>query len=141
MEFKELKRYLVKAAKNGTLMIPKHDPTNLKTTYKRFRTVLSHDLAPYLETFIRSGLYSVNEFENTRATNSPLYFEIIPNEESGFLITASGIQACSIFGSSVMDRLIAVSGLDEGWHVFGEDSHIIDQKILNGDLINKRSLK
>jgi hypothetical protein len=38
-----------KAAEDGTSMTPKHDPNNLFTTYRSYRTVLSHDLAQHLE--------------------------------------------------------------------------------------------
>jgi len=141
MDFDELKRHLVKAAKNGTLMTPKHDPNNLTTTFVKYRTVLTHELAPNLEAFIKSGQYAVNEFENIHSPNTPLYFEITPDTESGFSIPASGVTAHSTFGSSVVDRLIVVSGCNQGWHLFGEDSHIINQKFLKGDLINKRRLR
>lgn len=141
MDFDELKGYLVDAAENGTLMTPKHDPNNLMITFAKYRTVMTHELAPNLEAFIKSGLYSVNEFENINSPNTPLYFEITPDSESGFSIPASGVTAYSTFGSSIVDRLVAVSGSTQGWHVFGEDSHIINQKIVNGDLINKRRLR
>ncbi len=141
MDFDELKRHLVEAVENGTLMTPKHDPNNLMTTFVKYRTVLTHELAPNLEAFIKSGQYSVNEFQNIHSPNTPFYFEITPDSESGFSIPASGVQAYSELGSSLVDRLVAVSGSKQGWHVFGEDSHIITQKILNGDLINKRRLK
>lgn len=141
MDFEELKRHLEDAAENGSLMTPKHDPANLGTTFAQYRTVLTHELAPNLETFIKSGKYSVNEFENTNSPLTPLYFEIIPDTESGFSIPASGVTAYSVFGSSVVDRLVAVSGRTQGWHVFGEDSHVINQKIRNRDLINKRRLR
>lgn len=141
MEFDELKRFLESAAENGTLMTPKHDPFNLSTTYASYRTVLTHELAPNLESFIKSGQFSVNEYENTLSPNTPLYFEIIPSAESGFSIPASGVTANSMFGSSVVDRLIVVSGKTTGWHIFGEDNHVLNTKIRNGDLINKRRLR
>jgi hypothetical protein len=141
MNYDELKRYLEDAAENGSLMTPKHDPANLSTTYACYRTVLTYKLAPNLEAFIKSGQYSVNEYENTLSPNTPLYFEIIPDPESGFSVTSSGVTANSIFGSSVLDRLIAVSGRTQGWHVFGEDSYVLSQKIRNGDLIHKGKLR
>lgn len=140
MKFDELKRFLETAAENGSLMTPKHNPINLSTTYASYRTVLTHELAPNLELFIKSGQFSVNEYQNTHFTDSPLYFEIIPSPESGFSIPASGVTTNSIFGSSVLDRLIAVSGKTIGWHIYGEDIHVLNRKIQNGDLINKRKI-
>jgi len=45
MTFNELKQHLEVAAKNGTLLTPKHDPNNLLTVFNSYRTVLSYDLA------------------------------------------------------------------------------------------------
>jgi hypothetical protein len=141
MEFDELKRFLESAAENGTLMTPKHDPFNLSTTFASYRTVLTHELAPNLEAFIKSGQFSVFEYENIRSPITPLYFEIIPSTESEFSIPASGVTANSNFGSSVVDRLVAVSGSTIGWHIYGEDSHVLNRKVRNGDLIKKRKLR
>jgi hypothetical protein len=140
MNFDDFKQYLKDAGENGTLMTPKHDPYNLGTSFSSYRTVLSHNLADNLSNFISSGNYTVDEYENLRSPNSPLYFEITPNHDSGFSIPASGVTACSIFASSVVDKIVAVSGSFQGWHLFGEDSSIIQSKLTNGDLIFKKRL-
>ena len=141
INFDAFKKYLEDAAKQGTLLTPKHDPYNLGTSFSAYRTVLSHNLADNLDSFINSGKYTVNEYENYRTPNSPLYFEIIPNEDSGFNIPASGVTANSIFATSVVDRIVAVSGQSQGWHLFGEDSSVIQIKSNNGDLGFKGKLK
>jgi len=131
----EFKKNLKTAAENGTLMTPKHDPYNLGTIYSSFRTVLSYDLADNLERFIKSGNYSVKKYENKMYPDSPNYFEITPNADSGFSIPSSGVTANSIFASTTVDKIVAISGKTSGWHIFGEDSSIINTKIKNGDLI------
>lgn len=134
MTHTELKTHLEQAAKNGTLMTPKHDPGNLGTSYPDYRTVLSHDLAQNLFAFISSGDFIVTEYDNKRLPNSPLYFEIQPANNSTFSIPASGVAAHSLFATSTVDRLVAVSGHNHGWHLFGESSNTIQQKLSAGDL-------
>lgn len=55
MKFDEFIKHLEDAAENGTLMTPKHDPANLSTTFPDYRTVLTTELSPKLESFIKSG--------------------------------------------------------------------------------------
>ena len=140
MTIDEFRNHLKKAASNQTLLIPKHDPENLGTSYSSYRTVLSYDLVEKLNEFIDSGNYSVIEYENRRFHHSPFYFEITPNQDSGFNVTASGVTANSIFASTVVDKIIAVSGQTNGWHLFGESSYRIQSQINNGDLICKNKL-
>lgn len=101
---------------------------------------MSHDLANNLETFISSGNYTLRQFENTRVPNSTLYFEITPNQNSGFNVPASGVTATSIFATSAVDKTVAASGQTQGWHLFGEDSSVIQTKEHNGDLKFKNNL-
>lgn len=140
MTLKDFKNHLITAASNGTLLTPKHDPNNLGTTFSSFRTVLSDDLATNLHSFIISGKYTATEYENKKLPNSSLYFEITPNQDSGFSIPASGVTANSVFASTIVDKIIAVSGQTQGWHLFGEDSSIIQRKANNGDIIFKNIL-
>lgn len=128
---------LKNAAKKGTLMTPKHDPSNLTTTFSCYRSILSTSLASNLNVFIDSGQYTVNEYENLRYPRSPIYMEIIPASGSDFSIPASGVLANSPMASTALDRLVAASGTIQGWHLFGENSQVIQIKVKNGDL-NKR---
>ncbi len=140
MNIVDFKNHLLTAAQNGTLLTPKHDPYNLSTTYNCFRTVLSHDLADNLEKFISSGNFTVRQFENIRYPNSPLYFEITPLANSGFSVPASGVTSNSIFATTTLDKIIAVSGQSQGWHLFGENSSVIQTKENNGDILFKNNL-
>jgi hypothetical protein len=141
MTLEEFKRHLINAANNGTLMTPKHDPSNIETTFSSHRTVLSYELAADLLTFINSSNYTVTEYENRKLPLAPLYFEITPHSNSGFDVPASGVTAYSTFASTAVDRVIAVSGQTQGWHLFGEDSATIRNKIANGDLNKKNDLQ
>lgn len=140
MNLNEFTAHLKSAAKAGTLMTPKHDPNNLSTTYSSHRTVLSHELAGNLEAFICSGQYVVYEYENRRIPKSPLYFEIIPSGSTTFTVPASGVAPNSLFATSTADRIVAVSGNYQGWHLFGECSTTIQQKVSAGDLVFRHLL-
>ena len=135
MTFEELKAHLVEAAENNTLITPKHDPKALESKKDKFRSVVSYEVTDNLKSFIASGNYSVRQFDNTKFPATPLYFEITPDPDTGFDIPASGVTAYSNTPTSQMDRLIAVSGLSQGWHLSGEDRSIIDQKVSTGQLI------
>lgn len=137
MTLEEFKLQITRAATSGKLMTPKHDPKRLDTAYRSFRTVLTHELAANLENFINGGQYTVTEYENKKFQQSPQYFVIKPNPESKFYIPASGVLKAYVFGSTLVDSLVVVSGQLQGWHVFGEDSSVIESKLANGDLLEK----
>jgi len=133
---KEALAHLGTAVTNGTLMIAKHDPNNLGTTYDTYRTVLSFELANKLEDFISSGQFKITEYEHSVYPASPVYLELEPSKNSPFSVPASGVPANSPMATTALDRLVAVSGQNIGWHVFGESSAVIQQKISAGDLHN-----
>lgn len=135
MTKEELIKALKKASADGTLVTPKHDPENLSTTYPFYRTVLTHDLANNLDTFIESGDYIAREYRNNSYPTSPIYIEIEPSQGSGFSVTASGVAPNSPMTSHAVDRLVVVSGTNQGWHVFGEDSSIVKAKENYGEII------
>lgn len=141
MTFNEFKNHLINAANNGSLMTPKHDPKSLGTSFATYRSVLSHQLSIDLLKFINSNNYTVREYSNLIKPKSPLYFEIIPNKNQGFDIPASGVTAYSPFATSALDRLIAVSGQTQGWHLFGEAKSMIKLKVQNGELKKGKKLK
>ena len=136
----DLQTHLQNADTNGTLMTPKHDPNNLSTTYSSFRTVLSYELANSLSGFISSGQFTATEYENTKYPHSPIYIEIAPQPGSTFSVPASGVAANSPMASTALDRIIAVSGTNQGWHIFGEDSQVVQRKLSQGDLKAKGNL-
>ncbi len=139
--FDEFKNHLKSAFNDGSLLVPKHDPYQVgQLIFNKPRTVLSHDLADNLESFLNSGSYSVEQFENTQQPQSPLYFVITPDPNSGFSVPASGVTAYSVVATTVVDKLIAVSGSSSGWHLFGESSAQIQANQNNGNLLFKKSL-
>jgi hypothetical protein len=66
---KDLIRNLKQAAKNNTLMTTKHNPNNLGTAMKGFRTVLSFDLASNLNSFIDSEDFRVYSYIRVRKSS------------------------------------------------------------------------
>lgn len=137
---KDLIRHLKEAAKNNSLMTPKHNPYNLGTVMSGYRTVLSYDLADNLDNFIDSGDFAAVKYSNTNFPNSPLYIEIIPNPTSNYIIPSSGVTSCSPVATSALDRLVVVSGQTQGLHIYGESSSKIQNKFTNGDLTDKTEL-
>jgi len=134
-------QWLLQAAEDGTLMIPKHDPNLMDITYTSYRSVLSYELAGHLKEFIESQKYNVTEYENKNHPDSPLYLRIDPHPDSGFSIPASGVTANSPSATTTLDTLVAVSGKVQGWHLFGESSNEILHKIWSGDLVLRGTLK
>lgn len=134
MNKNELITTLLDASKNGSLLTPKHDPNNLSTTYPNYRTVLSHELADNLDGFISSGGFEAKEYQNNAYPDSPIYIVITPSHESGFSVTASGVAPNSPFTSYAVDKLVVVSGTNQGWHVFGEDGRVIGNKIHSDEI-------
>ena len=132
--------HLGSAAKNGTLMTPRHDPGDLATTYSDYRSVLSFELAKNLEGFIASGQFKITEYQNSAYPASPIYLELQPSPNSSFSIPASGVPGNSPMATTALDRLIAVSGHNQGWHMFGESSAVIQHKAGIGDLLNRTEL-
>ena len=119
------------AVASGTFLTAKHDPASIGTQYPGFRTVtvLSQ---PEIQQFLASGNYKLRHFYNTQHPNSPDYIEIIPMD-NGF-VSGSGIQPNSTTPTSACDRLVAVSGVQLGWHLFAEHSSNIQNKQASGSL-------
>ena len=136
----ELINTLKQASIDGTLLTPRHDPNNLSTTYSDYRTVLTPVLADNLVNFIESRDYTAREYRNNSFPNSPIYIEIEPSPASGFSVTGSGIPPYSLLASHAIDRLVVVSGTEQGWHIFGEDSSIIKAKKCAGKIVYLRDL-
>lgn len=141
MDLNTFKQQMKTEVSNNSLLTPKHDPNNLSTIYSGYRTVLSHEASASLATLINSEDYTVNAYENQNPSHGPYYMHIIPNPSSSFSIAASGVTAHSPVASTVLDSLIVVSGSSQGWHIFGEDSLEIQNKISRGNLIDKGFLR
>jgi hypothetical protein len=121
------------AAESGELLIPKHNPASLGTVFAQFRTVLSHDMDQNLMTFINSRNYVIRCYQDHDPYHGDIYCEIIPSDPR-YSVPASGVPARSPVATTVCDRITAVSGADRGWHMFGENSTIIESKVAAGEL-------
>lgn len=140
MKRDEALNHLRSAAKNGTLLTAKHDPDNLGTTYTKYRSVLSFDVANNLEEFLASGDFKIVEYRNSHHQKSPIYLELEPDANSPFSVPASGVPGNSPMATTALDRLVAVSGHNQDWHMFGESSATIQQKRNAGDLLDRTEL-
>jgi hypothetical protein len=139
IDFNELKKLILDADSNGTLIISKHDPDKVSTITTAFRTVVSKNVADNLVQFINEEEYSVEEYQNVEYPLSPLYFAITPNPSSQYTIASSGVTGN--YPTSSLDTLIIVSGGSAGIHMYGNSSSDIQSRVTNSTLINKRKLK
>ena len=138
---KELTDALKKATDDDTLMTPKHDPNQMgEKTYSTYRTVLSYEVAEDLKSFITSEKYDVIEYENSNPNHASQLFEIIPTI-STFSVPASGVGPDESKPSTALDRLIAVCGNSQGWHMFGDCANDIRSKCNKGKLKKKKKLE
>jgi len=135
----ELAEMLGQAAKDGTLLTDKHDPSKLTTTHPKPRTVIALELAPKLPEFFASLDFDVTYYQNTEYPKTPDYWEITPTSTT-FSVPASGVPPHSPTPTSQCDRLIVVSGSNQGLHIFGESSTVIEQKLHDGQLTNPQEL-
>jgi hypothetical protein len=138
---KELIAALKKAADDDTLMTPKHDPNKMAyKTYSTYRTVLSYELAEELKSFIAAEDYDVIEYENCNPNYALQLFEIISTNPT-FSVPASGVGPDNSKPSTALDRLIAVCGNIQGWHMYGDSSKDILSKCKKGKLKKKKKLE
>ena len=120
-------------AKDGELLTDKHDPNDLATPRSKPRSVIAAELAPVLPGFFQSGLFTLAHYENRQYPRTPDYFEITPTTPE-FSVPASGVPPFATTPASQCDRLIIVSGESQGWHIYGESSATIQQRLGCGDL-------
>lgn len=127
------------AAKDGTLLTTKHDPSGLSATHSQQRTVVAADLAPKLPEFFQSLDFEITHYENTSYPKTPDYWEVRPTNPT-FSVPASGVPAYSPTPTTQCDRLVVVSGSQQGLHVFGESSAEIQRRVRAGELRNPQQL-
>lgn len=127
----ELIDYWKDAIDNGTFLTSKHDPNSVGTPHPRYRTVTVKDSAE-LKTFLEGGDFKVRQFQNNNPNHTDGYYQVIPNDSS--MVAGSGVQPHSPTCSHPCDSFVAVSGVNQGWHLFAEESANIQQKETNGDL-------
>jgi len=135
----EMAKLFEQAAKDGTLLTTKHDPSALSATQPKPRTVVASDLAPKLPEFFASLDFEITHYENTSKPKTPDYWAIRPTTTT-FSIPASGVPAHSPTPASQCDHLIVVSGAKQGLHIFGESSAEIQRRLKIGELRNPQQL-
>ena len=134
MNYAEFQSSLLSAFDGGSLLTVKHDPNFLHVIWAKPRSVLSYDLAANLRGFLSSGQYSVVEYENPAYPATPKYWEIIPASGCSFSVPASGVNSFTPYPSVALDRLVVVSGMSQGLHLYGEDSSTIQGRLSSGKL-------
>ena len=129
-----------KLAKERKLLTSKHDPADLANPQSRDRTVIAGELAPILTKFFTSMEFELTHYENPQYPATPDYFEIRPTN-SEFSVPASGVLANSTTPTTKCDRLIIVSGSQQGYHIYGESSAEIQRRLGAGTLQNPSGIK
>ena len=123
----------IDAADQGKLLIPRHDPTGLASTWGGYRTVLTPELAANLQGYITSGNYKIDYYHQTVSGRGPYYFVLTPTDPQ-FSVVGSGVLSRTQIPTGNCDRLVIVSGKELSWHIHAEGSNNIVQYIANGKL-------
>jgi hypothetical protein len=79
-----------------------------------------------LERYIAAGDYGIRVFTNNNRRHSPHYCELVPHDVS--IVPGSGVPRMSTTPTTACNRFVAVSGDEQGWHLFGENSATIQAK-------------
>lgn len=119
------------AARAGTLLTTKHDPSGLPVPQPGFRTITCMPAAE-LERYIEAGDYSIRVYTNANPRHSPFYCELVPREAA--VVPGSGVPPMSLTPTFACDRFVAVSGAKQGWHLFAEKEAEIKAKEKDGRL-------
>jgi hypothetical protein len=128
------------AAESGSLLTPRHDPNNLTFVWSSYRSILTQQMSGSLKQFIDSGNYTIKVYSDANYPGGAGLFEVIPDPASGFSVVGSGVPSGSITPSGSLDRLIFVSGIVQGWHVYAESSQQIYSSIAAGRLSLQETL-
>ena len=131
MDRNEMLAHWNDAIANGTFLTSKHDPSSVGTPYPGYRTVTVKS-QPEIQGFLASGDYTLRHYLNTNYPQSPDFIEIVPTDPS--MVAGSGIQSNSPVPTTACDRFVAVSGVQQGWHLYAEQSVNIQSKQSNGTL-------
>jgi hypothetical protein len=131
MNRKEILGYWDDAISSGTFLTDKHDPSSIGSKYPCFRTVTINSQSE-IGMFLASGNYTLRQYHNNDYPTSPYFIEIVPSDTS--MVAGSGVQPNSSVPTTACDRFVAVSGVNQGWHLYAEQSAIIQNKQSNGTL-------
>lgn len=138
MDKNEIINQWTASIENGTFLAEKHDPNYLSTTHTTYKTVLTPEMSSSLETFIKSGNYSIDVYKDNNFT-SPHY--VIQSSDPVYKRIGNEVLAGSMQTGSSCDKLVIVSGSNQGWHIFPKDSSKFQQEIQSGRFVFSSSLK
>lgn len=110
---------MVQGLDNGTLISPKHSVSSLGTPASGYKTVVVPDTED-LKAFFDAGNYTAKLYQNTDPKHNGDYVVITPDDSS--FVSASGVPPMSPVPTHPCDVFVAVSGVKQGLHLFGEES-------------------
>ncbi|HLG35223.1 MAG TPA: hypothetical protein VI757_10110 [Bacteroidia bacterium] len=134
LTIEDLKQCLFNALSNNSLLSDKHDPNKMGVVWPDKRSVISHQVAADLFQFIDVGIERIFEYQNGGGN----YYEIAL--KSNYKFAASGVAELAVLPHQGFDRIIAVYGKRQHWHIYGEDSKVIAKNYATGKLQNKTEL-
>jgi hypothetical protein len=131
MDRKELLAMWKGSYDNVSLVTSKHHPSGIGTPMSKPRSVMVQALAD-VNSFLQSGNYKATRYHNADHPKSPEYIVMEPHDPK--YVAGSGIPANTPDPTGSLDRIVAVSGVSQGWHVYAEDSTVIQKKIAHKTL-------
>ncbi len=121
----------VQAMAAGTFLTPKHDPSCVSaTTYSSFRSVLSFEAASRLEDFLRSGHYSISQYQNQNPLHGGYQYVLRPSDKN--FVVGSGVPPMASVPHGTCDAFVVVSGQQMGWHIYADQLSTIQQRVAAG---------
>ena len=124
----------IAGANNGTLLTTKHDPNAATPPKVSFRSVVSQEVSGTLKAFVAGGDYTINQYQDKNFLSGAGFFEVVPTTASGLNLQSLGILSSSMAPPTDADRLVFVSGSNQGWHVHAEHHSAIARMKSDGRL-------
>lgn len=126
----DLATSLLCAAASGSLVTPKHDPAKGSVVFSKDRSVINGPVSSSLCTMLQTGSFSAEEYLDPRYPNPHYVLE----PSASFSSLGSFIPSGSTGSTGSYDRLIAVNGAKQGWHLYAENQAVIDQRVASGSI-------
>jgi len=121
MNRSELIATWVKSADDDTLLTSKHDPNTLYYFPEQTRSVVSYEVSSSLKEFIHSEDYEIEVYHDVKHPGEGGYFILKPGSTFRFKSLGHSIAVGSFSLHGSKDRLLIVSGSEQGWHIAAED--------------------
>lgn len=129
----DLAARLVAAADSGSLVTSKHNPASASVAWPTGRSVLEPHVSASLRDMLVSGSFSAEEYQDPRFPNA--CYVITPS--ASYASLGSFIPSGSTGQTGSFDRLVAVDGTKQPWHVFAENQATLDAKQVSGSIARK----